>query len=227
MHTDSATQLREELVNSLTHGFGLLLSAIGCPVLVWLALQHGGLWNVVSSGVYGSTLVLLFASSTLYHSCRRPAVKHILRLCDHSAIYLLIAGTYTPFTLVTLHGPWGWSLFAVVWALCFLGIADRAKRARRGPNVSAEAHVASPRSLSPALYIVMGWMAVVAIKPLLALLTWHGLAWLLAGGMAYTFGLVFFAWETFPYNHAIWHLFVMAGSACHYVAVLTAVVWRH
>jgi hemolysin III len=211
--THNLRTLREEVANSLTHGFGLALSLAGLPVLIWLAVRHGTAWHIVSCSIYGATLVLLYASSTLYHSLRAPAAKRVFRIFDHSAIFLLIAGTYTPFTLVTLRGPWGWSLFGAVWGLCVVGIVLKAVAAQRF------------RVASLLLYVAMGWMGIIAIQPLLLLAGKWGLALLLAGGVAYTAGLIFFALETIlPYSHAIWHLFVLAGSACHYLAVVLIVL---
>lgn len=209
---DTAESLREELANSLTHGLGLLLSLAGFPVLLWLAVRHGNAWYIVSCSVYGATLVLLYAVSTLYHSLRSPGVKRVFRIIDHSSIFLLIAGTYTPFTLVTLRGPWGWSLFGAIWGLSVLGIVLK---------TLAMHHM---RIAGPILYLAMGWLAVLAIKPLILLLTWHTFLLLVAGGLAYSVGVIFFAWEKVPYNHAIWHVFVLAGSVCHYVAVVNAVL---
>ncbi len=208
-----ARDLGEELANTLTHGFGLLLSVAGLPVLIWLAVRYGTAWHVVAASVYGASLIVLYASSTAYHVCRRPGVKRVLRAFDHCAIYLLIAGTYTPFTLVTLHGPWGWALFASVWTLCFVGILAKVLAGSRF------------REANIALYVVMGWMAIIAVKPLLLVLSSASFGWLLAGGIAYTGGLLFFALDgVLPYSHAIWHVCVMAGSACHYVAVVGAVL---
>lgn len=204
--------LREELANSLTHGCGLALSIAGLPVLIILAVLHGTAWHIVSCAVYGATLVALYASSTAYHSCRSEKMKQVFRVCDHSAIYLLIAGTYTPFTLITLRGPWGWTLFGLAWGLCIIGVTAKALAAHRFMG------------LSIALYVAMGWMVLIAVKPLLAAMPAAGLEWLFAGGIAYTAGLVFFAWEALPFNHAIWHVFVLAGSACHYVAVVWTVL---
>jgi len=198
----------EELANSLTHGFGLMLSLVGLVILVVLAVKRGTAWHIVSSAVYGATLVLLYAASTLYHSARSPRVKRICKVIDHSAIYLLIAGTYTPFTLVILRGPWGWSLFGVVWGLALLGILWKIWFVDRFVIVSTT------------IYLLMGWLAVIAIKPLLAHVPLGGLALILAGGLAYTVGVGFFAWRRLPYHHAVWHMFVIAGSVCHYFAVL-------
>lgn len=202
----------EELINSVTHGFGLLLSVIGFGALVMLAIMRGTAWHVAGCTVFGLTLIFLYTASTLYHSLRSPEAKRIFKIVDHSAIYLLIAGTYTPFTLVNLRGTWGWSLFAVMWALCAAGIAFKIF------------HMGKFRILSGLTYIVMGWMGLIAFKPLLAMVPFKGIVWLFAGGFFYTFGVLFFACKRIPYNHAIWHVFVMAGSICHYFAVLFSVL---
>lgn len=202
----------EELVNTLTHGVGLVLSIAGFAVLLSLAIMRGGAWRIVSCAIYGSTLVCLYTASTLYHSSRSRRMKRILRVCDHSAIYLLIAGTYTPFLLVNLRGGWGWSLFGVVWGLAMAGILFK---------VWFVEHFSV---LSTAVYLLMGWLAVLAIKPMVRSVPLSGFLWLLAGGVLYTMGVVFFAWKKVPHNHAIWHGFVLAGSACHYFAVLCSVI---
>lgn len=202
----------EELANSLTHGAGLMLSMAGFMVLVVLAAMRGSAWRVVSCAVYCSTLICLYTASTLYHSMRARRLKRLLRICDHSAIYLLIAGTYTPFLLVNLRGSWGWSLFAVIWGLAMAGILFK---------VWFVEHFSV---LSTAVYLLMGWLALIAVKPMLLSVPHSGLLWLLVGGVLYTVGVVFYAWKKVPYNHAIWHGFVLAGSACHYVAVLCSVI---
>ncbi len=173
-----------------------------------MAALRGDAWHVVSCAVYGATLVLLFTSSTLYHSFRIPRVKHVLRIVDHSSIYLLIAGTYTPFLLVSLRGRWGWSLFAIVWGLALAGIVFQVFFVRRF------------RLAKTLIYLAMGWLAVVAVKPLLARVPRPGLLWLLAGGLSYTLGAVFYLWKKLPYHHSVWHLFVLAGSVCHYFVIL-------
>ena len=199
----------EDIANSLTHGVGAVLAVAGLVVLVLSASRNGTASTVVGCVVFGATLVLLYSASTLYHSLGhgRPRAKAVLRALDHSAIFLLIAGTYTPFTLVSLRGPWGWSLFGVVWGLAVAGIALRLTLRRR------------PTALFVALYLAMGWCVVVAAKPLLAAVNPGGIALLMAGGLAYSLGVVFYAWRR-PYHHAIWHAFVLAGSAFHYAAVL-------
>ena len=205
----------EELVNSLTHGTGALLSAAGLIVLVVPACLHGTTLQIVSCSIYGTTLLLLYTASTLYHTVRLPRLKHVFKVIDHSCIYLLIAGTYTPFTLVTLQGSLGWTLFGLIWALAIAGIVFQIFFVYRF------------KILATVAYVLMGWVAVVAIKPLLEALPAGGFAWILAGGLVYTAGAVLYLWKRLPYNHAIWHLFVLGGSACHYVAVLLYVVpWQ-
>lgn len=202
----------EELANSLTHGVGLALSIAGFMVLVVLAAIRGSAWRIVSCAVYGSTLICLYTASTLYHSIRSRRLKRVFKICDHSAIYLLIAGTYTPFLLVNLRGSFGWSLFAVIWGLAMAGILFK---------VWFVEHFSV---FSTAVYLLMGWLALLAIKPMLLSIPHSGLFWLLAGGVLYTVGVVFYAWKKVPYNHAIWHGFVLAGSTCHYLAVLCSVI---
>ena len=200
--------LNTELINVATHGVGLLLSIVGLVALVALAASRGGTRHVVAYSVYGSTLIILYLASTLYHSVTAPRAKSVLRVIDHVAIYLLIAGTYTPFTLLTLRGGWGWSLFGVVWGLALLGSLFKILFIGRFAKTSL------------VIYLLMGWMVLVGIKPLLASLPLAGLVWLAAGGAAYTLGVVFYARKSMPYHHAIWHVFVMVGSACHFFAVL-------
>ena len=199
----------EAIANSLTHGIGALLAVAGLVVLAVAASRQGSTATMVGCVVFGAALVLLYTSSTLYHSLGHvhARARSVLRALDHSAIFLLIAGTYTPFTLVSLRGPWGWSLFAVVWGLAVAGIALRLALRRR------------PTGLFVALYLAMGWCVVVAVKPLLAAVAPGGIALLVAGGLAYSVGVVFYASKR-PYHHAVWHAFVLAGSACHYAAVL-------
>jgi hemolysin III len=204
----------EEIANSVTHGMGLALSLAGLAVLVTLAALRGTAWHIVSCAVYGATLVILYAASTLYHSVRGPRVKRVLRILDHSAIYLLIAGTYTPFALVTLRGAWGWSLFGVVWGMALVGILWKIWFVDRFVVVSTT------------VYLLMGWLAVIAAKPLLAALPAGGIAWILAGGLCYTAGVVFFGWKKLPYAHTVWHVFVVTGSVCHFLAVLLYVIPR-
>lgn len=202
----------EELANSITHGIGAALSVAGLTVLVVLAAIHGDVWRVVSFSIYGGCLTILYLVSTLYHGFRRPKLKHIFRILDHSAIYLLIAGTYTPITLVSMRGPWGWSIFGVVWGLALIGISFKA------------IFIGRFEKLSVAAYILMGWLCVIAFKEMLLTIPPGGIAWLIAGGVVYTAGVVFYAWERLPFNHAIWHLFVLGGSICHFFAILLHVL---
>lgn len=198
----------EERANSLTHGVGAVCSVGALIVLTALAAMRGNAWHVVGCSVFGVTLVMLYLASTLYHSVSHPRTKAFFRTCDHSAIFLLIAGSYTPFLLVNLRGPWGWSLLGVVWGLALMGIAVQMFGTRKS------------EWLRVALYVVMGWVVVIAVRPLFAALPIHGILLLFLGGMAYTVGVVFFMWRSLPYHHAIWHLFVMAGSTFHFLAVL-------
>ncbi|MDJ1472331.1 hemolysin III family protein [Cytophagaceae bacterium DM2B3-1] len=198
----------EEIANSITHGIGTLLSIAGLVILIVAACLKGDVWHVVSFAVFGSCLVLLYLASTLYHSFQSEKVKNIFRVMDHSAIYLLIAGSYTPFTLTLLRGGWGWSLFGIVWGLALGGIVFKLFFVNKF-NV-----------LSTIIYLMMGWMIVVAAKPLINTLPVNGLYFLLAGGASYSLGTIFYLWEKLRFHHAIWHLFVLLGSVCHFFAVL-------
>ena len=203
--------LGEEIANAVTHGAGLLGSLAALPVLILAALNQRDVWQIVGGTVFGVTLVLLYLASTVYHALplRRSRAKRVLRVLDHSAIYLLIAGTYTPFTLGALRGPWGWALLGTIWGLALFGIIAKFTLGFRFPR------------LSTVLYIAMGWLVVVALHPLAARVSPTGLAWLVAGGLCYTGGVIFYATDTrIRYGHALWHLFVLAGSVCHFVAVL-------
>jgi hemolysin III len=202
----------DEFGSALTHGLGLLLSLAGVPVLIVLATTRGNAWHVVGVSVYGASLIVLYAASTIYHSVQHPPAKRILRIIDHSAIYLLIAGTYTPFTLVSLRGEWGWTLLGLVWSVALLGITWKF------------VHVGRYMVLSTILYIVMGWLVLIALRPLVHALPRGGLIWLFAGGVAYTMGTIFFGWSRLRLNHTLWHICVLAGSCCHYVAVLRYVI---
>ena len=204
--------LGEEIANSVTHGIAAMLSIGGLAVLIGFASLRGDAWHITTSAIFGSTLILLYVASTLYHSIPLPKIKGVLRLIDHSAIYLLIAGTYTPFMLVNLRGPWGWSLFGAVWGIAITGI------------ILKTTWFGKIAGISSGFYLVMGWIVVIAIKPMLAALETGGLVLLLLGGLAYTGGVVFYAWKRLPYNHAIWHLFVMTGSCLHFFAILLYVI---
>ncbi|MBI4208519.1 MAG: hemolysin III family protein [Deltaproteobacteria bacterium] len=199
---------REEIWNSLTHLIGFLAAVAGLVVLVIIAARQGDPWKIVSFCLYGASLALLYASSTLYHSLQGP-IRKIFRRLDHYAIYLLIAGTYMPFVLVTLRGGWGWSLFGVIWGLAILGIGLELLL-RKGPRV-----------FSVVVYLAMGWLMLVAIYPLFQALSLKGLIGLFLGGLFYTVGVVFFSMEgRFRYAHSIWHLFVLLGSVSHYLVIL-------
>ncbi|HYH87167.1 MAG TPA: hemolysin III family protein [Pyrinomonadaceae bacterium] len=202
----------EEIANCVTHGIGLALSVVGMVALVLLAWLYGGTLHVVSSSVYGASLVTLYLASTLYHGARSPRAKHVFQVVDHCCIYLLIAGTYTPFTLVTLRGGWGWTLFGLVWVLSLAGIIFRIIFGTRYKPVTVVS------------YVLLGWLCVIAVKPILATVPLGALAWIAAGGLAYTSGVVFFAAHRIPHNHAIWHVFVLAGSICHFIAVALYVI---
>jgi hemolysin III len=201
----------EEIANSITHGVGWLLSLGGLAALVTLAALTGGALRVVSCAVFGATLVILYAASTLYHALTSQRAKRVFRVLDHSAIFLLIAGTYTPLALVALGGGWGWALFGCVWFLAVVGVL-----------LNTLAH-GRWRWLSITLYLAMGWLVVVAIKPLVVALTTPALVLVVAGGLAYTLGLTFYGWKKLPYSHAVWHVFVLVGSVTHFLAVLFAV----
>ncbi|WP_431635748.1 PAQR family membrane homeostasis protein TrhA [Dyella sp. KULCS107] len=202
----------DELASSIVHGIGIVLSIAGLAALVALSARHGEVRDVVASAVFGTTLVLLYTASTLYHAVPVPKAKPVLRTLDHIAIYLLIAGTYTPFTLIALPGRWGWSLFAAVWTLAALGSVLEFGALRRF------------RKLSVLLYIGMGWIGMIAFKPLMAHLQTGGMLLLVAGGLAYTLGVPFYLWRRLPYHHSVWHCFVLAGSVLHYLAVLFYVI---
>ena len=205
-------QLREERASALTHGVGATAALVAGVVLVTLAALHGDGWQLASAIVFSTSLVLLYLASTLYHSFQQPVLKRRLKVFDHCAIYLLIAGTYTPFTLVGLRGTVGWSLFAAIWTLALAGVVFKLFFTGRF------------RKLSTLIYVAMGWLVLVAIKPVLGALDSWTFGWLVAGGVFYTLGTVFYHRESIPYAHAIWHVFCIAGSVCHYLAVMAQVV---
>ena len=208
MSQHRAWSIGEEVAHSVTHGLGWAASLVGLVVLLVVAGRTGDSWRIGACAVYAVTLVLLYSASTLYHALSGTRARHVFQVLDHSAIFLLIAGSYTPFALVTLRGPWGWSIFVIIWALAAAGVTLKALYGPRWPI------------LSTALYIAMGWLVVVAGKPLLQLAPPGAVTWLAAGGIAYTGGVVFYAWGRLRYSHAVWHLFVLAGSICHYIAIL-------
>ncbi len=200
--------LGEEIVHSITHGVGVALSVAGLTLLLVLAILYGNAYQIVSFSIYGASLIFLYLASTLYHSFQHPRVKRVFKIIDHSAIYLLIAGTYTPFLLVAIRGVWGWTLLVIIWGLAILGISFKTLFIHRFQNLSVLA------------YVLMGWLSVVAVNELLVNLPLGGLIWLAVGGVVYTVGVIFYAMHKIPYTHAVWHVFVMGGSICHYFAVL-------
>lgn len=202
----------EQLANVVTHGVGLVLSVVALASLIVIARVHGDPRRLVTVGVYGLTLMLMYTASTCYHCVRSPRARYAMRVFDHATIFLLIAGTYTPIALVGLGGRWGWSLFGVVWGLAAVGI------------VAKVFFVGRYEALSVTLYVLMGWLALVALKPLIAVMPAAALGWIFGGGLVYTAGVGFYLWDRLPFNHAIWHLFVLAGSACHFTAVLLYVL---
>lgn len=210
---DTHFRLGDILANAITHGVGAVLAVAGAAYLI-VASTRGSAWVLVSCSIFAATLVLVYLCSTLYHSLVRTRARHVFHVLDHGAIYLLIAGTYTPFTLVSLRGPVGWTLFGIVWALAIAGVIFKSFAVGQFAVASA------------AVYLLQGWIVVFAARPLMHAISPHGLIWLGAGGLAYTFGIVFFAMDRIPYFHAAWHLFVLAGSVAHYFAILFYVVQR-
>ena len=196
----------EEIANSISHGIGAAVSVGALATPVVLAANRGTVWHIVSFSIYGATLVLLYLSSTLYHALPGPRVKRVFRIFDPASIYLLIAGTYTPFMLVNLRGPWGWWLFAVIWTLAVAGVVFKSLFVGRFGITSA------------IVYVLMGWLVLVGVRPLLRVLPWSGFLWLFARGVAYTTGVLFFA-SARRYAHLVWHLFVLTGTVCHLIAV--------
>ena len=209
----SSHHIADILANAITHGIGAAV-ALAAGIYLIAASTRGTTWHVVGCTVFASTLVLVYLCSTLYHSLVRTRARHVFQVLDHSAIYLLIAGTYTPFTLVSLRGPVGWVLFGVVWALAIAGVVFKFFATGRFAV------------LSTIVYLFQGWFVVFAARPLVQVISWRGSMWLLAGGLAYTLGVVFFALDRRRFFHALWHIFVLAGSAAHYCAILFFVVPR-
>ena len=200
---------REEIANSISHALALIAALAGTPYLILEAARLGDTRFVVGASIFAATMILLYLSSTLYHALPVGKAKRVFRVIEHSAIFLLIAGTYTPFTLGALRGAWGWTLLGVIWGLAAAGVA--LKVFNKGPHPV----------LSTTNYLMMGWLVLIAVDPMIARIPTAGLLWLIAGGLSYTAGVVFFALDSrLKYGHLIWHLFVMAGTACHYFAVL-------
>ncbi|WP_250655423.1 PAQR family membrane homeostasis protein TrhA [Alkalimarinus coralli] len=202
----------EEFWNTLTHGVGTALSIAGLVVIVVYASLNGNSLHIVSGTIYGTTLVLLYSASSLYHGARSLRWKQIFLICDYCAIYLVIAGTYTPLALVTLHGEWGWWILGIEWSMAIIGMFVKGMLGDRY------------RLLSTLAYLVMGWMVLVAFYPLYEVMDASGIALIIAGGVAYTIGVLFFLWESLPLNHVVWHVFVILGSALHYFAILKYVM---
>jgi len=212
MNSQSAKTYRqlstgEEIVNSITHGLGALLSIVALIILIIVAGRHGDIWHLVSFSIYGTTLVLLYLSSTLYHSFKRPRVKSLFARFDHISIFLLIAGTYTPILLTSIRGIWGWTLFGIIWGLAIVGTIIRSIYLHRF------------RKLMVAVYLLMGWMFILAGRQIILNLPSISLTFLVLGGIAYSVGVVFYMWRSLPYGHGIWHLFVLAGSMLHFFAI--------
>jgi hemolysin III len=208
VHHERRLTLAEEIANSVTHGIGLMASLVGLPVLVVAAAGRADAMQVAGFSVFAASLIAVYATSTIYHALPPSRAKQVFRVIDHVTIYLLIAGTYTPFTLGVLRGAWGWTLFGMVWSLAAAGIVFKTALGFRYPRGST------------VFYLLMGWVAVVAIRPITAQMPAAGLAWLVVGGLLYTGGVGFFAWERQRHSHAIWHLCVLGGSVCHFFAVL-------
>ena len=198
----------EEIANTISHGIGLALAIVATPILIGAAVRAGSVWSLVGVSVFASAMLSLYFASTLYHALRHDKAKRFFRTLDHGAIFLLIAGTYTPFTLGVLRGPWGWTLLALIWTLALFGLTMKAVAGHRY------------RWLSMVLYLSMGWLVVIAAKPVLLHVPLHGILWLAAGGVAYTGGVAFYGAHRLRYHHFIWHLFVLAGTTCHFFAVL-------
>ena len=197
----------EEIINSITHGIGALLSIIALIVLIIVAERQGDIWHLVSFSIYGGSLILLYLSSTLYHSFSNPKIKNLFARFDHISIFLLIAGTYTPILLTSIRGVWGWTLFIIIWSLALIGAIIRS------------IYVYRFRKLMVGLYLLMGWMAVLAAKPIYLSLSAESILFLVLGGLAYSVGVIFYLWRSLPYSHGIWHLFVLAGSILHFFAI--------
>jgi len=199
----------EEIANSISHGIGVVAALVAAPFLIIHAMQHGDTGFIVGVSLFSATMVLLYLASTLYHALPQGKAKRVFKIIEHSAIFLLIAGTYAPFTLGVLRGPWGWTLFGIVWSLAAIGVTLKAVDKMHNPIISTS------------LYLLMGWLILIAIYPLYTRIPISGLLWLVAGGVAYTIGVFFFANDSrLRYGHFIWHIFVMVGTTCHYFAVL-------
>lgn len=202
----------EEKLNAITHGIGAVFAVIALIVLVIRAYTYGGAWQMAAAIIYGVSLILLYMASTLYHSFTKEKVKSVLKFFDHSAIFILIAGNYTPFTLIPLHGAFGWIVFAIIWSMAVVGIVFKVFFVKRF------------NFFSTICYLIMGWLAIVMVKPLLAVLPTAAVDWLVIGGIFYTIGTVFYLDKKIPYNHAIWHLFVLGGTISHFISIFKYVM---
>lgn len=204
---EKAYSIAEEVAHAITHGIGAVASIIGLVVMVLWSANYGDTWHVVSASIYGASLILLYTASTLYHAFPWPRVKSFFQHIDHAAIYFLIAGTYTPFALVNLRGPWGWTLLSVAWGIALIGVVLELSQKKRR------------KWLSLSLYLGLGWMAVFAIQPMIDNVDVGGLMLLLGGGLAYSLGVIFYVWKSLKYHHAIWHLFVLVSSVLHFLSI--------
>lgn len=212
MSTSRSYTVQEEIANSLSHAIGIGLGVVTLVILTIVATAQHDPWKIISGTLFGSTIILMYLASTLYHSIPFEKTKRFFKTLDHSSIYLLIAGSYTPFNLVTLHGRWGWTLFGLTWGLALLGLIFKIFYVYRFEIIST------------LIYIAIGWLAIIAINPILHHLPFGGIVWLVLGGICYTLGTIFYVWEKPLYTHAIWHLFVLAGTTCHFFAVLNYVI---
>ena len=208
MNNKDSYNLKEEIASSITHGVGVALAVAALVILVVFASIQGNPWKIVSFSIYGASMILLYMASTFYHAFQKPGVKNVFKIFDHASIYILIAGTYTPFTLVTIRGGWGWSIFGIIWGLAITGVVFKVLFIHRFKLVST------------LLYVLMGWFIVIAMKKVIANLDTMGLIWLIIGGVSYTGGVFFYLNDKIKFNHAIWHLFVLGGSICHFFAIL-------
>jgi hemolysin III len=203
----------EEIANAITHGIGAIFSIVALVLLIVFSAAKGTAWHVVSFTVFGITLVIMYLESTLYHSLTNKKAKRVFRIFDHASIYLLIAGTYTPYTLTVLRGPMGWTIFGVIWVLAIIGIVIK--------SIWLEKY----DKLSTLMYVLMGWMIVVSLKTLVVVLPIHSLLLLVLGGILYTVGAILYSFDKIPYNHAVWHLFVLAGSTCHFFSIISMLLF--
>lgn len=204
--------LKEEIANTITHSIGLLLSICGLVLLVVFASLRGDAWHIVSFSIFGTGMIMVYTSSTLFHSFRNFKIKSILNIIDHSAVFILIAATYTPFTLVTIRGPWGWSIFGIVWGAAIAGI------------ILKVFFIGKHRTLSTLLYVAIGWVLLIAIRPLYLNLPTPGFWLLMSGCFTYSIGVIFYLWRSLPFGHSIWHLFVLGGTICHFFAIILYVL---